>query len=76
MASQETETLTEPIERSVVPKKRYTTLLYQLMTCTHTNSSMMMETDRLQTCFDCGSTKRKDELEWVQPRIWRERRCT
>lgn len=45
-------------------------LIRNLLACKHTNHSLPEKND-LSVCFDCGSTKRRDEPKWVAPWAWR-----
>jgi hypothetical protein len=47
-------------------------LLMRLRQCPHWNASVTMPGDRIQVCFDCGSTRRPDEALWQQPLYWSE----
>jgi hypothetical protein len=47
-------------------------LLRELRNCPHNNKSMPAQTGSgLIVCFNCGSTKRDDENEWISPWFWR-----
>ena len=43
-------------------------ILAKLLSCKHENYSMLLPGDRLQTCFNCGATRRPDETDWTP--IW------